>query len=93
MADIRVQLSGGEPATIAAGTTIREVCKTLLSNKQRKQTVAMRIGDNLIDFSTPLQADAVLTPVPIGSEEALDLLRHSTAHIMALPSGKYSAAG
>jgi threonyl-tRNA synthetase len=84
MAEIRVQLSEGEPVTIAAGTTIREVCKTLLANKQRKQTVAMRIDDKLIDFSTPLLADAVLTPVQIGSEEALDLLRHSTAHIMAL---------
>ena len=84
MTDIIVSLSEGESITVAAGTTVQEALSSLLSNKQRKQTVAARIGDVVADFTTTLLTDTVLTPIQIDSPEALDILRHSTAHIMAL---------
>jgi len=58
--------------------------KELLSGKQRKQTVAVKAGGALLDLSTPVETDLVLTPVSVQSEEGLEILRHSTAHIMAL---------
>jgi threonyl-tRNA synthetase len=84
MTDITVSLSEGESITVAAGSTVQEALSSLLSNKQRKQTVAARIGDVVADFTTTLLTDTVLTPIQIDSPEALDILRHSTAHIMAL---------
>jgi threonyl-tRNA synthetase len=84
MADITVTLSEGESITVPAGTTVQDALTTLLSNKQRKLTVAAKIGTALVDFTAPLREDTVLVPVQIGSDEAHDVLRHSTAHIMAL---------
>jgi threonyl-tRNA synthetase len=84
MTDITVSLSEGEAIAVAAGTTVQVALSALLSNKQRKQTVAARIGDAVADFTTPLNTDTVLVPIQIDDPAALDILRHSTAHIMAL---------
>jgi len=84
MTTITVSLVGGEPISIPAGSTVQEALAKLLSNKQRKLTVAAKIGEAIADYTTVLQQDTVLAPVQIGSTEALDILRHSTAHIMAL---------
>jgi len=84
MTDITVSVKDGESVTISAGSSVQEALLPLISNKQRKQTVAAKIGEELVDFTTLLTEDTVLTPVQIGTDEALDVLRHSTAHIMAL---------
>jgi len=84
MADITVTLSGGESVAVPPGTTVQGALTSLLSNKQRKLTVAAKIGDVIADFTRPLHEDTVLVPIQIGSDEAHDILRHSTAHIMAL---------
>jgi threonyl-tRNA synthetase len=84
MNDIIVSLSEGESITVAAGTTVQEALASLLSNKQRKQTVAARIGDDVVDYTTPLYTDTALTPIQLDDTAALNILRHSTAHIMAL---------
>jgi threonyl-tRNA synthetase len=81
---ITVSTPAGEQVTVSAGTSVNEVLAQLLSNKQRKQTVAVRVDDTLIDFTANLEADCTITPIQIGSDDALDVLRHSTAHIMAL---------
>ncbi len=84
MTDITVSLSEGESTTVPAGSTVQDALAALLSNKQRKITVAARIGDAIVDYTTPLHSDTVLAPIQIGSDDALDILRHSTSHIMAL---------
>lgn len=84
MTDITVSVQDGESVIIPAGSSVQDALLPLLSNKQRKQTVAAKIGDELVDFTTQLTDDTVLTPVQIGTDEALDVLRHSTAHVMAL---------
>jgi threonyl-tRNA synthetase len=84
MKNIIVSLIGGESVTVPAGSTVQDALASLLSNKQRKITIAARIGETIADYTTPLDKDTVLTPVQIGSDDALDILRHSTAHIMAL---------
>ncbi len=84
MTDITVSLTGGESTTVPAGSSVQDALASLLSNKQRKITVAAKIGDAIVDYTTLLHGDTVLTPIQIGSDESLDILRHSTAHIMAL---------
>lgn len=83
MSDIAVSLKDGEPVALPAASTVLEAVGKLLSNKQRKRVVAARIGDTVVDLSTVLTEDTELTPVMIDTPEGLDVLRHSTAHIMA----------
>jgi threonyl-tRNA synthetase len=83
MSDILVNLPGSDPVVIPTGVTVRDALAGLQSNKQRKQTVAARVNGQLLDFTAVLTQDSELTPIQIGSDEALDVLRHSAAHVMA----------
>lgn len=84
MSDINVSLSGGKQATIPADSTVQEALAALQSNKQRKQTVAAKIDGSIVDMTACLNQNCVLDPVLSNTEEALEILRHSAAHIMAL---------
>ncbi len=83
MTDIKIAIEGGEAAIIAAGSTVGEALSELLSNKQRKRTVAVSLDGEILDLSRHLNRDATITLIQIGSEESLAILRHSTAHVMA----------
>ncbi len=83
MADISVKIKDGESLTVSASTTVKDALAQLLSGKQRKRTIAAYVGDRAVDLSAELLEDTVLIPIQIGSEEALDILRHSTSHVMA----------
>ena len=83
MTDIKITIENGKAATMPAATTVGEALSELLSNKQRKRTVAVTLGNETLDLSTPLHEDATLSLIQIGSDESLAILRHSTAHVMA----------
>ncbi|SHO53147.1 threonine--tRNA ligase [Desulfopila aestuarii] len=83
MSDIAVSVQDGEPAAVPANSTVQEALSKLLSNKQRKRVVAAKVGDSIVDLTTILTEDTVLSPIMIDTPEGLDVLRHSTAHIMA----------
>jgi threonyl-tRNA synthetase len=83
MSEILLSANGGEPRSFPGGTTVESVLKELLSNKERKNTLAVGLGDRLLDLSVPLGESGDLETVSIDSPEGLDILRHSAAHIMA----------
>jgi threonyl-tRNA synthetase len=63
--------------------TARE-CLEQLDKKAAKKAVAARTTEgDLIDLTTLVESNSALTPVLPGEPEALDVLRHSTAHVMA----------
>ena len=45
--------------------------------------IAARVGDDLRDLSYELQADDIVEAIAIDSPDGLNILRHSTAHVMA----------
>jgi threonyl-tRNA synthetase len=87
MSDITVILPEGEAKSFSGEASVADALGAMLSNKQRKQTVAVRIGDDLADLSTKLDSlgreKIELQPVLLPSHEGLDILRHSTSHLMA----------
>ena len=48
-----------------------------------EQVVAVKVNGKLQDLSTVIDSEAELDPVFLDSEEGLDILRHSTSHVMA----------
>ena len=52
-------------------------------NLYRKKAVALKVDGALCDMSKQLDADAAIEIVLRDDAEALDLIRHDTAHIMA----------
>ncbi|RPH39340.1 MAG: threonine--tRNA ligase, partial [Desulfobulbaceae bacterium] len=81
--DIVITLQDGEAVTVTAPITVREALERLLSNKQRKRTIAVLANGIALDLSRTLTTDTTLQPILIETAEGLDILRHSTAHVMA----------
>ena len=65
-----------------AGTTGADVIRGLPS-KVRKKTVAILLDGELTDLMTPIRADASFRAVLRSDPLALDVLRHTAAHVMA----------
>ena len=79
-------MQDGEQKQFAGDATVADAIAELLSNKQRKQTVAAGVGDNLVDLSVRLDSLGMetveLRPVSISSDEGLGYFtaQHSTSH-------------
>ncbi len=83
MSEITVSLPSGEETRLPSASPLKDALGNLVSNKQRKQIVAAFVNGTVVDLNTPLQTVTVIEPITKDSEEGLDVLRHSTAHIMA----------
>lgn len=77
--DVSVTL-GGESRVVPAGTIVRDVLKDIPS----RDLVAARIDGKVVDLTRKLEHDASVEPVLAESPEGLDVIRHSTAHLMAM---------
>lgn len=80
---IVVSIDGGESKEFSAGVRISDALKELLSGKKRKATLAVQNESGILDLSEMLLESTTLIPITVDSEAGLEILRHSTAHIMA----------
>jgi threonyl-tRNA synthetase len=48
-----------------------------------RNCVAMKIDDRLLDLHRPIKNDAHINFITVNDDQALDILRHSAAHVMA----------
>ena len=79
---IAITLPDGSKREYAAGTTVADVAASIGAGLA-KATLAGKVDGKLVDASFPLNADAALEIVTEKSPDALDVLRHSTAHLLA----------
>lgn len=82
LAQVTITLPDGATRTYATGTTVTEVAESI-SKSLAKRAIAARIDGQVRDLSTPLKADAAVAILTRDDEEALDLIRHDAAHVMA----------
>jgi threonyl-tRNA synthetase len=78
---IRVTMVDGGEAEFSKGTPVRAVFAAF--NGKQERVVAARVNDRLLDLSALLENDAVVEGILVDSAEGLDILRHSSSHIMA----------
>ncbi|GIN22108.1 threonine--tRNA ligase [Siminovitchia fordii] len=79
---IRITFPDESVKEFPAGTTTEEIAASI-SPGLRKSAVAGKLNGKLIDLRTPIKEDGAIEIITPGSEEALEVLRHSTAHLMA----------
>ncbi|CAC6087637.1 Threonyl-tRNA synthetase [Staphylococcus aureus] len=82
MEQINIQFPDGNKKAFDKGTTTEDIAQ-LISPGLRKKAVAGKFNGQLVDLTKPLETDGSIEIVTPGSEEALEVLRHSTAHLMA----------
>src|SRR5689334_6283619 len=69
----------GERRSVPRGITVAEA----LDGARGREIIAARLDGKLVDLGASINQDAALEPVKADSPEGLDVLRHSTAHLMA----------
>jgi threonyl-tRNA synthetase len=74
---ITVTLPGGDTRVVATGTPVCEV----LAHPSR--AIAAKVNDTVVDLSHTLTTDCTVEPIAPSSPTGLEVLRHSSAHLMA----------
>jgi threonyl-tRNA synthetase len=80
MDNVQVTLPGGKVAEVRRGTPIFEL---LASNGNGKGAIAAKLDGRAVDLQRAIEADCAVEWVFPDSPDGLDVLRHSTAHLMA----------
>ena len=79
---INVILPDGSSKKVSKGTTPKEIAGGIAKSLEKKGLAAKWNGE-LVDFSRELNEDGALEIVTPDHEDALSILRHSAAHLMA----------
>lgn len=79
---ISVKLPDGSNIELQENSTAADLAKKIAEGLFKK-SVAAKINDNIVDLYTPLKNGDEVKLLTTESLETLDILRHSTAHIMA----------
>jgi len=82
MSDIQVTLPDGTNRRVPAGSPVRDVA-AVISPGLARAAFAGIVDGKLVDLAYPIQKDAAIRIVTDRSPEALQLYRHSTAHLLA----------
>ncbi len=82
MSQVTITLPDGSSRSLPAGTPVRGVAEGI-SPRLAEAALAAVVDGKLVDLAFPLNADAAVRIVTDKSPEALPLLRHSTAHLLA----------
>lgn len=79
--EIQVTLPDGRKETVQKGISVQEMLGKL--NPSNNAWVAARLNGQLVDLSTKIEEDSALEGIKTDSEPAVEILRHSSAHVMA----------
>lgn len=82
MALVKIELPDGSLREVAAGSTPYDIALSIGEGLAR-QSIAARFEDRLVDMSTALECSGRLALITQNAPEALEVLRHSSAHLMA----------
>lgn len=82
MSEISIRFPDGNEKSFEKGITTEEIAQSI-SPGLRKKAVAGKFNQQLVDLTAPLEENGDIEIVTPGSDEALEVLRHSTAHLMA----------
>ena len=80
--EIRITLPDGSVRTTTRGATGADVAASI-GPGLAKAALAVKVDGEMKDLDWPIQKDAKVEIVTRKSEEALDLIRHDTAHLLA----------
>ena len=95
MPDIQVQLPDGTSRSLSDGSSALDLAAAI-GKRLAKDALAAEVNGELKDLAEPLPGDAVVAIVTPTSDNGRDILRHSSAHVLAQavtrlwPGAKYA---
>lgn len=88
---IKITFPDGAVKEFESGTTTLAIAESI-SKSLAKKALAGKVNGKLVDLTRPIEEDASIEIITPDHEDALGLVRHSAAHLMAQPcvaSSKY----
>ena len=82
MAEIKITFPDGNVKSFEKGSTVQDIAKSI-STSLAKKALAGKFNGELVDFTRELEEDGTLEIVTVDHEDALGILRHSSAHLLA----------
>ncbi|QSV44943.1 threonine--tRNA ligase [Geobacter benzoatilyticus] len=82
MGDIKVTLPDGSERVLSAGATVRDLAASIGAGLA-KAAIAGKIDGSAVDLAAQLVDGAKVEIITEKSPEALEIIRHSTSHLMA----------
>jgi len=79
---VRVTLPDGSVREVARGATVRDVAEQI-GPRLAKAALAAKVDGRVVDLMRPLEGDARVEILTEKNPEALEVLRHSAAHVLA----------
>ena len=79
---MRIALDNGPAREVDPGVTVAQALKEL-GVAMDHEVVAARVNGQPVDLTASLAHDATLAPIEVHSPEGLEIMRHSTSHLMA----------
>src|SRR5208283_2955581 len=82
MSEIQITLPDGSQKPVPAGSSPLDVARSI-SPRLADAAIVARVNGELRDLTRPLEADAKVEILTSKNPEALEVYRHSTAHLLA----------
>jgi len=82
MGDIKIKLPDGSTRDLKEGATVYDLASAIGAGLA-KAAIAGKVDGNPVDLTAPLHDGARVEIVTAKSPEALEIIRHSTSHLMA----------
>lgn len=82
MAELKITFPDGNVKEFAKGTSTEDIAASI-SPGLKKKAIAGKVNGKMYDLRRPIEEDASVEIITQDSPEALEVLRHSTAHLMA----------
>ncbi len=82
MSEILITLPDGTQKSYPAGSSPLDIARSI-SKRLADDAIVARVNGDLWDLGRPLEGDATLSVLTTKDPEALDVYRHSTAHLLA----------
>ncbi|MGD1093516.1 MAG: threonine--tRNA ligase [Bryobacteraceae bacterium] len=82
MSNLQVTLPDGSVQSVAAGTRPIDIARSI-GQRLADDAVVARVNGNLWDLNRPFESDSTLQILTSKNPEALEVYRHSTAHLLA----------
>ncbi|MGE7794054.1 threonine--tRNA ligase [Lysinibacillus fusiformis] len=79
---IHIQFPDGQQQAFTKGVTLTEIAQAI-SPELRKKAVAGSVNGTIVDLTRPIMEDAQITLYDASSKEGIEVIRHSTAHLLA----------
>lgn len=79
---IIIRFLDGNEKEFSKGITLREIAESI-SSSLKKKAIAGRVNGDLYDLHRRIENDAKIEIFTLDSVEGLDIMRHTTAHILA----------